>query len=193
MSGRSLRDLAWTNWIKVEEIEQGGEEQRRRRCDSRRMGAFTGAHHLVVASAGRGSVGLRPRARAAGVVADPQQQGDERPVREQRGAAVGQERHGQAGERDDPGDAADDDEALQGDGERQAGGEQLAEAVADAERGAQAALDEQDVEHQQREEPDQAELLAEARDDEVGLGEVGEVGAAAAQAGAEQAARRPCP
>ena len=51
----------------------------------------------------------------------------------------------------------------------------------------------QRVEHEDREEPDEAELLAEARDDEVGLGEVGEVGAPAAEAGAEHPARRHAP
>ena len=62
-----------------------------------------------------------------GGVADPEQQRDEHPVGDQRRAALGQERRRQAGQRDEPGDAADDDEDLQRQGERQADGEQLAE------------------------------------------------------------------
>ena len=42
------------------------------------------------------------------------------PVGDQRGAAVGQERRRQAGQRDQPGDAADDDEDLQRERDRQA-------------------------------------------------------------------------
>ena len=168
--------------------EQDGDDEREP-ADGGVHRSFTTSVRASATGAGRVRLGQR----APGVVGDAQQDGDQRPVREERGAARRQERHGQAGERDDPGDPADDDEALQRHGEGQAGGEQLAEAVAGAERGAQAALHEQGVEHEDREQPDQPDLLAEARDDEVGLREVGEVGPPAAQARCRTCRRTPCP
>ena len=53
-------------------------------------------------------------------VGDAQQQRDDDPVGDQRRAAVGQERGREAGQRDQPGDAADDDEDLQREHDRQA-------------------------------------------------------------------------
>ena len=88
-----------------------------------------------------GEVGHRP----PGLVGDAQQQRDDHPVGDQRRAAVGQERRGQAGQRDQPGDAADDDEDLEREHAGQAGGDQLAEAVAADQGGAQRALDDQAV------------------------------------------------
>ena len=83
-------------------------------------------------------------------------------------------------------DAADDDEALQRQREGQPGGEQLAEAVSHPQGGAHAALDEQDVEHQEPEEAEEPDLLAEAGDDEVRLREVRQVRSAAAEARSEE-------
>src|SRR5690606_23063046 len=78
-------------------------------------------------------------------------------------------------ERDDAGDAADHDEHLQGDGERQARREQLAEVVLAGQTDAQAAADEHHVQAQDREQPDQAELLTQARNDVVALRQGGQV------------------
>ena len=123
-----------------------------------------------------------------GLVGDPQQQRHDDPVGDERRAAVRDERRHQAGHRDDPRDAADHDERLQRDDEREAAGEQLAEPVADADRGAEAALRQDQVAHQDRDESGQAELLTERRDDEVRLRERHEVGRPLPQPGAEQPA-----
>lgn len=126
--------------------------------------------------------------RAARGVADPHQQRHQAEVGHQRGAAVGEERRRQAGERQQAGDPAEDDEQLPGDGEGQARGEQLAERVADDQRGAQAALDQDQVDHDHRGQAEQPELLADGRGDEVALRDRHLVGAPAAQPGAEQPA-----
>ena len=62
-----------------------------------------------------------------------------------RAAAVAHERQRDAGERDEPRDAADDDEGLQAEGGRQAGGEQLGEAVGRPDGDAEAAPAEEQV------------------------------------------------
>ena len=77
------------------------------------------------------------------------------------------------------------------DDEGQAAGEQPAEDVAGRERRAQAALDEDRVEQQQRHQPGEAELLADGRDDEVGLRVRDEVRGALADARCRGRRRRP--
>ena len=87
----------------------------------------------------------------------------------QRRAAVADERQRDAGQRHDLDDAADDDERLHADDRREADGEQLLERVVGAQRGAQAGADEQQVGHQHGRRAEQAELLADRREDEVVL------------------------
>jgi hypothetical protein len=74
---------------------------------------------------------------------------------------LGQEWGGQTGQRDEPGDAADDHEDLKRERERQAGGEQLAEGVAAGEGDPQAALDDESVDQDDRHQPGQAQFLTE--------------------------------
>ena len=97
--------------------------------------------------------------RAPGGVGQAQQEGQDDPVGDERGATVGQEGQGQSRQRDEPGDAADDHEDLQGDGEGQAHGQELAEAVTQRDRRAQSPLDEHEVEHEEDERAGQAQLL----------------------------------
>ena len=143
---------------------------------------------------GRGQLGgvdnaRRGGHRPAGGVGQPHEQRQNDPVGHERGPAVGEEGRGQTGQRDEARDAADDDEDLQGDGEGQADGQQLAEAVAQVRRRAQAALNEDEVEHEQRQHPHQPQLLAEGGDDEVGVREGHEVGVPLAPPGSQQPAR----
>ena len=125
---------------------------------------------------------------AAGVVGDAEQQRDDHPVGDQAGAALGQERRGQTGQRDQPGDAADDHEDLQGEDDREAGGHQLAEVVAADQGGAQAALHEDAVEQDDRHHAGQPELLAQRGQDEVGPGERGDLRLALAEPAADEPA-----
>ena len=112
-------------------------------------------------SSSRSKVEISGRGTAR-LVADAQQQGDDRPVHDHRRPALRHERRGQTGQRDEPGDAADDDEHLEGEREREAGGEQLAERVAAGEGDAQAALDDESVDQEDRHQAGQPELLAHA-------------------------------
>ena len=75
------------------------------------------------------------------------------------------------GQRDHPGDAADHDEHLQRDHEGQADAEQPAEVIRSGEADAHAAGDEEQVQREDGEQAGEAELLAEAGDDEVAFGE----------------------
>ena len=80
------------------------------------------------------------------------------------------------------------------DREGQADGEQLAEPVAHAERGADAALDRRPHRGPARaRDPEEAELLAEAGEDEVAVGEGDEPGPALPEPGAGEAARGHAP
>ena len=126
-------------------------------------------------------------------VADAQQQCDQRPVGHQRRAALRQERRRQAGQRDQPGHAADDDEDLEAEREREPDGEQLAERrPAPAVPCLQPARDQDGVQHEQRHQSGEPELLAGRRDDEVGLGGRARArGGPAADPGAEDPARQP--
>ena len=82
---------------------------------------------------------------APGIVRDPQQQGDDHPVRNERGTALCEERRGQTRQRDEARDAADDDEDLQGDRERQTRGQKSAEAVTQLLSGADSALEDEEL------------------------------------------------
>src|SRR5690606_15837872 len=101
-----------------------------------------------------------------------------------------EERRGETGERDDAGDAADHDEHLQGNREGETDGEKLAEIILAGDPDAHAAADEHHVQAEDREQADEAELLAEAGDDVVTLGERRDVGAALAETRAKQATVR---
>ena len=118
---------------RLDELDAGRarEQREEQHGDDRREPAQGRVHAATTSGTSRGGGGhaLRRPARAVG---DAQQQRDHDPVGHERRPAVGEERRGQAGQRDQPGDAADDDEHLQRHRERQAGGEQLAEAVPDA-------------------------------------------------------------
>ena len=117
------------------------------------------------------------------------QDADQRPVGDDGGTAVGQERHRHTGQRDEAHDTAGDDEDLEGEGAGQADGEELAEGVAGGEGGAHAALHDQAVDQQDRHDAGQAQFLAEGGEDEVGVGgEPDQVRVALAEAGAEGAA-----
>ena len=97
--------------------------------------------------------------RTPGGVGQSQEKGQNDPVGDERGSTVGQEGKREPGQRDEPGDPADDDEDLQGDGEGQAHGQELAEAVAQRDGDAQPPLDENEVEHEEDERAGQAQLL----------------------------------
>ena len=98
---------------------------------TRRIGLFiagspaSSASSSVRGARGATAAGRRPASR------DANQQGEQYPVRDQRRTAVGQERGGDAGQRDQPHHAADDHEDLDGEADREPGREQLAERVAD--------------------------------------------------------------
>ena len=89
--------------------------------------------------------------------------------------------------------AARDDERLDADHQRQAGRQEGPEVVRGGRRDAQAALDDDEVEAEDRQHPDQAELLAEGGEREVGVdrgnGELAtDLGEPRPQAGPEDAA-----
>ena len=156
---------------------------------TRRIGPFT---RPAPPGWSRGPAGTRSAVgdRAADLVGDDHEQADDDPVADHRRAALRHERGRQAGQRQQPGDAADDREDLQGEGERQAGGQQLAEGLAALQRGAQAARHEQPVDQDHGHQPGHAELLADRRGDEVAPGQRRQARAAEPEAGAEQAAVR---
>lgn len=83
-----------------------------------------------------------------GGVGQAYEKGQDDPVCHERGATVSKERCSQARQGDEPGDAADHHEDLEGQGEGQAGGQEFAEPVLEGHRGAQAALDNDQVEHE---------------------------------------------
>ena len=120
------------------------------------------------ATAARRSLGLLGVA-SRGVVGDAQEQGEEHVVGDQRRAAVGDERQGDAGERQQPGDAADDDERLHAEQRGEPGGEQLLERRLGPHGDAQAGADQQQEGDEHGGGAEQAELLADGGEDEVGL------------------------
>src|SRR6185295_1102316 len=81
-----------------------------KKANSLTIWRFTGLHRLhrqVAAADRRGGL-------TAGPVGDQQQQRQQDEVGDDRAAAVADEGQGDAGQRDHPGDAADDDEGLEG-------------------------------------------------------------------------------
>ncbi len=100
---------------------------------------------------------------------DPDQQREQDEVRHQARPPVRDEGQRDPGERDDPGDAGHDDERLEGDHGRQAHGQQLAEPVLAGDGRLEPPADEHDVAQQDRRGAEQAELLADRGEDEVGL------------------------
>ena len=121
-------------------------------------------------------------------VGQAQKQGHDDPVRDEGGPAGSKEGCGQTGERNHPGDAADHDEALQGDHKGETDAEQLAEVVIAGEADAEAAGDEEQVQREDRENPGQAEFLAEAGDDVVTLRDRSDLRTALSEAGADEPA-----
>ncbi|MBG9885632.1 hypothetical protein ABE10_03330, partial [Bacillus toyonensis] len=126
----------------------------------------------------------------AHAVRDAQQQGHDEPVGHERGSARGEERRREAGEGDHARDPADHDEHLERDRDREPGREKLAEVVLSCQSDAQAAAHEHHVEAEDREEADETQLLAEAGDDVVALGQRGQLRAPLAEAGADEPAVR---
>ncbi len=123
------------------------------------------------------------------LVGDAQQQGDEDVVGHEGAAAVGDERERDAGQRHDPGDAADDDERLQAEDEGEAGGQQLLERVVGPDGNAQPAAYEEDEGHEQGGGAQQPQLLADCGEDEVGGGGGDALGASEGQAAPGHATR----
>ena len=104
---------------------------------------------------GRGRGAWR-RWRLDAPVGQREQQPDDDRVGQQRRAAVADERQGDPGQRDELQVAGRDDERLDPDDEGQAGGEQRPEVVGRRGRDPQAALDDHEVEPEDRHDPDQA-------------------------------------
>jgi len=76
---------------------------------------------------------------------------------------------------------AEDTPGSIGHRKRETAGQELREAVAGGDRGAQPAGEQEEVEHHDRSEPDQPELLAQGGDDEVGVGQRHQLGAPGAE------------
>ena len=95
-----------------------------------------------------------------------------------------------ADQRDQAGHSADHDEDLQGDRECQPGREELAEVILASESDADASADEEHVQTQDRENTDEPELFAEARDDAVALRQRRQLVMALAEPRADQPALR---
>ena len=114
------------------------------------------------------------RRRSAGAAArrpvgQRQQQPDDDGVRQQRRAAVADERQRDAGQREELEVAGRDDERLDADDEGEAGREDRPEVVGGRGADPQPALDDDEVQAEDREHADQPELLAEGREREVGV------------------------
>ena len=84
-------------------------------------------------------------------------------------AAVGHERQRDARQRGGAHDAADDQEGLQPERDREAGGQQLREPVTGEAGGLEPALDDEQVDEQQRRDAGEAGLVGDRRVDEVRL------------------------
>ena len=104
-----------------------------------------------------------------GPVGDQQQQRQQHEVGDDRAAAVADEGQGDAGQRDHPGDAADDHEGLDREDRGQPGRQQLREAVAGQQRDLEAAGGDQQVDEDDAAGAEQAELVDDQRVDRVGL------------------------
>ena len=110
---------------------------------------------------------------------------------EQRTAAGREERQGQAGDRHQADDTADVDDRLDTEPRRDSTGEQHAEPVGSGERGLHAEGEQHHEPADDRDGPDQAEFVGDHGEDEVavGVGQVAELGVAAADPRPGQAAR----
>ena len=137
----------------------------------------------------------RRRRRFDALVGQREQQPDDEGVREQRRAAVADERQRHAGQRQHLEVARRDDERLDPDDQRQPDREQRPEVVGRGGADPQAALDDDEVEAEDRDDADDAELLAERREREVrvDLGDrrpAADLGQARPEPDAEQPAAR---
>ncbi len=106
---------------------------------------------------------------AGRLVAGAQQQAQQHEVRDDRGSAVAHERQRHAGERDEPGHASDDDERLQPDRRGQSGGGERGHVGAGARCRREPAQTEHGVGDDERGAAQKPDLLADRREDEVGL------------------------
>ena len=102
-------------------------------------------------------------------VAERKEQAYDRAVDEQRRAAIAHQRQGDSSQRHDAEIAAGDDRGLDDDDQRQACREQRAEVVNGKCCDAEAALGDDQVEAQERERAEHAQLLRDAGKDEVGV------------------------
>ena len=150
--------------------------------------AFTSGLAAAPGPFGARGAGRHLAESAGAVVADAHQQRQQHVVAEQRRAAVADERQRDAGERQEPGDAAHDDERLQAEERGEPGGEQLLEGVVGAQGDAQPGADHEQEADEDRRGAEQPELLADGGEDEVGLDHRDALGVAEAEAGAADAA-----
>ena len=102
------------------------------------------------------------------LVGHAQEQREDDEVGDERRAAVRHERQRDAGERDHPRDAADDDERLEAEDRGEARGEELRERAGRLDRDAEPAPDDEQEADDERDRADEAELLADGGEDEVG-------------------------
>src|SRR5262249_5975012 len=113
----------------------------------------------------------RSSSTAAGclLVRDAQQQTQDQEVGHDGAATIADERQGDARKWDELERTGQDDQRLQSDPRGETGREQSAEAGPRPKRDQESAYDEHDEEIDDRERADQAELLADGRDHEVGV------------------------
>ena len=106
---------------------------------------------------------------AAALVGDPHQQGEDHVVGHQRRPAEGDERQRHPGEGQHPDDPADDQEGLHAEQRGEPGGQQLLEGRLGPQGDAQPAADQQQEGGEHGGSAQQAQLLADDGEDEVGL------------------------
>src|SRR6185369_15206708 len=142
--------------------------------------------------AGEAAARPRRRRRLDAAVGQGQEKSDDDPVDEQRGPAVADEREGDARQRDQLQVARGDDQRLGPDDECETGREQRPELVGRRRRDPEPALDDDEEQPEDRHHPDEAELLAERGQREVGVDRRDrEIAADRRQTGAEPRAEQP--
>ena len=158
---------------------RGGKARARRgggRCD---LIVGDGGH-----GAGAGKLGL-----ASGrLVTGAQQERDDDKARQQRGAALAHKGQGDAGQRDQAGNAAHDQKGLEADGCRKTGGAKGGKVGFSAGSCGQAANGKEHKQDEHGAAAQESHLLADGREDKVGLDDRDVVGHAVADANTDQAA-----
>ena len=160
----------------------------RRRGGKARTGRGCGGCDLVVGDgrhgAGAGEFGL-----ASGcLVTGAQQQCDDDKARQQRGAALAHKGQGNAGQRDQTGHAAHNQESLEADGGRKARGAKSGKVGLGAGGCGQAANGKEHKQDEHGAAAQKAHLLADGREDKVGLDDGDVVGHPVADANTDQTA-----